>query len=105
NLSKDDVVIFISQSGETTETTEAAMITKKLGIKTICITTATKNRLSSLCDVTIKTTGMNDNIEISPTTLKVSQMFAIDTLFLNLIKEDKGKYNDLLVKNGYIKNR
>lgn len=105
NLTKDDVVIFISQSGETAETTEAAMITKKLGIKTICITTATKNRLSSLCDISIKTTGMNDNIEISPTTLKVSQMFAIDMLFLNLIKEDKDKYNELLVKNGYIKNR
>lgn len=101
-LGKDDVVLFISQSGETRETIEAAEIAKSNDIKTICITAATKNHLSSLCDITIKTAGINDNIETSPTTLKVSQMFAIDMLFLNIIKDDKEKYNELLIKNGQV---
>ena len=100
NLGEDDVVIFFSQSGETRETIEAAEIARDRGVKTICITAAAKNRLSSICHITIKTAGINDNIEASPTTLKVSQMFAIDMLFLSIIKEDKEKYNELLLKNG-----
>ncbi len=50
---KDDVVIFISNSGETAEVLAILPQIKKLGVKTIAIVGNMKSSLSSGCDVAL----------------------------------------------------
>lgn len=52
-VTKDDVVIVISTSGETEETTRLAPLLKKIGAKTIAMTGNKKSTLAKSCDVAL----------------------------------------------------
>ena len=52
-IRKNSLYIFISQSGETSDTLQAAKLIKNLGGKTLCITNAENSTLWNLCDYRI----------------------------------------------------
>lgn len=52
-VTKNDVVILISTSGETEETTRLAPLLKKIGVKTIAMTGNKKSTLAKSCDVVL----------------------------------------------------
>jgi arabinose-5-phosphate isomerase len=52
-VTRDDVVILISSSGETEETTRLLPFLKKIGCKTVAMTGGVKSALARHCDVTL----------------------------------------------------
>lgn len=52
-VTKDDVVIVISTSGQTEETVRLAPLLKKIGVKTIAMTGNPKSALAKSCDVVL----------------------------------------------------
>lgn len=52
-ITKNSLYIFVSQSGETSDTLSALKMIKKEGVKTLCITNAENSSMWALCDYKI----------------------------------------------------
>lgn len=92
NLGKGDVLICISQSGDSIDIIKAAHLAKEQGASVIAITKLGKNKLTSSSDVVLKTAGMSSNYEYCATTLKVAQLCITDMLYINILKSDVNRF-------------
>lgn len=85
-LSKTDTAVFISHSGSTKDTIEAAKQAKKSGAKTIVITRFKKSPLTEYSDLTLLC-GSNDEVltgnEIS---IEIVQLYLIEVLYREVCK-------------------
>ncbi len=76
-----DVVIFISNSGETKEIILAALAAKDNKTKTICVVKAGKSTLVNIADVALYTSALEGEFRSAAMTSRISQMALIDALF------------------------
>lgn len=83
NLSRDDLVIGISTSGETRETIKLLEIANLKGINTIGITRYGKSTLSRLSKYSLYTSkGIETPFRSAATASRISQLYVIDVLFM-----------------------
>jgi DNA-binding MurR/RpiR family transcriptional regulator len=84
----EDLIIIISESGETDEIKMAINACKQLNITILAITDRRKNTLSEAAAVTINTVIYSTNEKFNVLRLRISQMFVIDLVILSLFKSD-----------------
>lgn len=94
-FTSDDLVILISDSGETKEVIKTAMIAKNNNTPIIAMTKGSKNKLHSLANITLKTVDFLTNSRLSATTIRCSQLCLIDMIYLNLFKSNFDLYYNL----------
>ncbi|WP_025725143.1 MurR/RpiR family transcriptional regulator [Acholeplasma granularum] len=94
-LNPDTVVISYTFSGETKEIVKASELAKKSGCKVIGITNYEKSAISNLSDVTLYTSGYEQNLQGGVLSSKISQLFISDVLITrcSLLNEEKSLEN------------
>lgn len=88
-LSRDDVVIAISKSGETKEIVELLPMFKRLGLKLICITGAPDSTLGKASDVVLDTSVKEEAcpLNLAPTASSTAALAMGDALAITLFKK------------------
>ncbi len=81
NLTKDDIAVIISYSGETNEILDVAKLCQQVGTKIISITRYSNNTLSELADVKLKTTSIGNSIRSVASGAQIAQLNMIDILY------------------------
>ena len=99
NLGKNDLLILISDSGETREIIEAAKLTKQNKTRIISITKFTKNKLHAYSDFILKTASFDINLRLDATTSRITQFTIIDMIFINILKTDFSKYKEIITNS------
>ena len=94
NLSTNDVVLLISETGETREIIKAARICKNRNITVIGITRFSNNTLSKYLNYTLFTCNDLSDSRLNAMTIRCSQLFIIDMLVLNILKCNIKKYGN-----------
>lgn len=81
-----DVVILISNSGETAEVLNLLPILKKIGCRLICITAGKGSRLAQMCDVALvyEYEKEADHLNLAPTTSALLTLVIGDALAVTL---------------------
>ena len=94
-LNKDDLVIAISQSGETADTLEAVKIAKKQGIKTLGIINVKESSIAREVDEVIYTVA-GPEIAVATTKAYFAQVLVLSYIAYTLSKEDNKEINKFL---------
>ncbi len=89
---EQDLVIIISESGETDEIKMAINACKQLNVPILAITDRRKSTLSEAAVVNINTVIYSTNEKFNVLRLRISQMFVIDLVVLTLFKSDLEYY-------------
>jgi len=89
NMSSQDCIVAISNSGESSRLLKQIEEAKKKGIKVIAITNHSESPLALLADYHIKTTFRQRVLQSEYYFSRVAAMSVIELLFLLLIVEDK----------------
>lgn len=76
-----DIIIFISNSGETEEIVLAALAAKENKAKTISIVKAGKSSLADITDIVLYTSALEGEFRSAAMTSRISQMAIVDALF------------------------
>lgn len=87
-LSKEDVAVAISWSGETKDVVEAAKMAKSQGATVISITQYGKNRLSQCADIAFQLTSPETSIRIGAMGSRIAQLILIDILFCSIVSKE-----------------
>lgn len=97
----DDLVIGISQTGETIEVIESMRNAKLRGAKTIAITNNDKTEITKYADYTL-VNGYNETIsDTGSFSERISQLFIIELLYQGILSRNKDKaikLKDLTIK-------
>lgn len=96
-LNRDDIVIGISQSGETADTLRALRFAKERGLKILAVTNVVGSAITRLADKSI-IMGAGPEIGVAATKTFASQVATLDYLVLNLAKSHGFDVNSLLDK-------
>ncbi len=92
---KNDLIVGISQSGETKEVVDALKNAKKRGTKTIAITNNDNTEITKYADY-ILINGFKDKIfETGSFSERISQLFIIELLYLGVLSRNKSKSTKL----------
>lgn len=83
-LSKEDLCVEISQSGETLEVIELAQMVKNQGCRLVAITGYGKNALANLSDVVFLVNAVEPKIRIGATSSRLAALIIADLLLLYL---------------------
>lgn len=86
-LSKGDVAFGISYSGETPETIDAIRCAKENGATTISLTKYGANKLSSLTDIQLFSSSLEEGMRRGDFASRIAQLHLIDILFVGLVSE------------------
>ena len=88
----EDLVILISESGETPEILQTARIAQSHGVPVISMTRAVKNKLYDCSDLILRTVNRMSRTRLETMTMRCSQLCLIDMIYLNLFKTDYSRY-------------
>lgn len=102
---KDTVLFLISESGETHEVIKAASIAKERGVPIIAMTRMSKNPLHGYADLLLKTVAFETQTRLNITTMRCSQLYLIDALYLNIMKSNFTKYNKIIARSEVLSDR
>lgn len=91
-----DLVILISESGETPEILQAAKIAQACHVPIISMTRAVKNKLYDYSDIILRTVNRMSQTRLETMTMRCSQLCLIDMIYLNLFKTDYELYLNAL---------
>lgn len=86
-LTHDDVVIIVTHSGKSFEIMEAIRLIKQNGAKLIVITANKNIAIKDLADCCIFYESRNSMLETSSITTKLTQIFIIDLIYTQIVKE------------------
>lgn len=86
-LTHDDVVIIVTHSGKSFEIMEAIRLIKQNGAKLIVITANKNIAIKDLADCCIFYESCNSMLETSSITTKLTQIFIIDLIYTQIVKE------------------
>jgi DNA-binding MurR/RpiR family transcriptional regulator len=92
NLTESDVAIAISYSGETLETIDALRCAKESGATTVSLTKYGPNTLSSLADITLTLSSLEEGMRRGDMASRMAQLHVIDILFMGLVSESFDEY-------------
>jgi DNA-binding MurR/RpiR family transcriptional regulator len=98
-LTKQDVAVGISYSGETSHTIAAMREAKEAGALTISITKYGSNKLKELADISLSISSMESSIRSAATSSRISQLNAIDILFTAVAAKDFNQSADYLKRS------
>lgn len=87
NLTKGDVAIGISYSGETTETIAALKCASEHGATTISLTKFGTHTLTSLADICLFTSTLEEGMRRGDMASRIAQLHVIDILFVGLLSQ------------------
>lgn len=85
-IQKEDIVIMISNSGETAEVLSLLPTLNKIGVKKIVITSRIESTLAKVCDVSLSYKYLNeaDHLGVAPTTSSTITLVIGDALAATL---------------------
>ncbi|MEH2960152.1 MurR/RpiR family transcriptional regulator [Candidatus Merdisoma sp. JLR.KK006] len=92
----EDLVILISESGETPEILQAAKIAQNHLVPVISMTRAVKNKLYDYSDIILRTVNRMSRTRLETMTMRCSQLCLIDMIYLNLFKTDYERFLNAL---------
>ena len=98
NCEVGDVLIVLSESGETRDLVNFAKLARKKGMSVISITRSAANTIQSLSNVNFKVMEYGARTFLRSCMLRLSMNCIVDALFLNLIKLDYSDYRTRSVK-------
>lgn len=102
---KNSLVFLISESGGTREVIKAAQIAKEKDIPIIAMTRITKNPLHSYADLLLRTVSFETETRLNVTTMRCSQLYLIDILYLNILKSNFNKFNKTIERSEKLSDR
>ncbi len=102
---KDTVLFLISESGETREVIKAASIAKEHDMPIIAMTRMAKNTLHSFADLILKTVSFETETRLNVTTMRCSQLYLIDALYLNIMKSNFNKFSKMIERAELLSDR
>ncbi|TKB47459.1 MurR/RpiR family transcriptional regulator [Thalassotalea mangrovi] len=102
-FSSDDLVICISESGNTSDVVAVAKLAKKRGAQVITITNYSDNQLMKSADVKLYTVAEQSSIRLSSIISRTSQEFVIDLLFIALTQASRGARKSVEESNKAVK--
>lgn len=97
-LTKDDVAVGVSYSGETSQVISAIRHAKEAGAITIGITKYGSSSLAELVDIQLATSSTESNIRSAATSSRISQLNVIDILYTGVAALDYEQSVSLLSK-------
>lgn len=80
-LDPRDVVVLISNTGETKEVIQAAILAKESGAKIVSIVKVGRSSVGEMSDVVLYTSALEGDFRSAAMTSRISQMSVIDALF------------------------
>ncbi len=86
-ITPDSLYIFVSQSGETSDTLKALNIIKEQGVKTMCITNSKDSTMWKLCDYKILSDAGEEK-SIASTKALTAQIFCSILVMLKLVSQN-----------------
>lgn len=95
----EDLLILISETGETREIVKLAKIAGVHKTPVIAITRLAKNRLLKLADYALYTCNDLSDSRLNATTIRCSQLLVIDMLILNILKSNFKKYREYIIES------
>lgn len=98
-LSKGDVAIFISNSGNTVEILDALDIAQKNGATSIAITKYSKSELSDKADILLSISTPEISIRSGAMGSRIAMLTVIDILFAGVASADYGQVKKYLSKS------
>ncbi len=87
-LEKDDVVMVVSQSGDTRELLQAVQVAKERGARIVCITNDNASPLSKNADLSIFSPARGGPLLGQNAVARIIQLNLLDTLFIAIILQD-----------------
>ncbi|WP_408009552.1 MurR/RpiR family transcriptional regulator [Pseudalkalibacillus sp. A8] len=97
-LTKQDVIVFISHSGTNKDLLEVLDVAKQNKVKTIGITTLAKSPMGQKVDVPLFTTSEETDYRSEALASRIAQLSIIDALYVNVMMKTKDKSQDSLNK-------
>lgn len=97
-MKEGDLVISISHSGETDEIIKTVMLAKDNNAKIISITENVESRLKELSDVNLVYVSGETVLETGSISSKLAQIFLIDLVYTQVVKEKAGEAVEWKVK-------
>ncbi|NHN29796.1 MurR/RpiR family transcriptional regulator [Paenibacillus agricola] len=91
SLTMGDVAIGISYSGETAETIAALKCASENGATTISLTKFGSHTLSSLADICLFTSTLEEGMRRGDMASRIAQLHVIDILFVGLLSQQFGE--------------
>ncbi|WP_106768564.1 MurR/RpiR family transcriptional regulator [Paenibacillus faecalis] len=91
-LTSNDAAIAISYSGETPETIDALSCAKNAGAFTISITSYRSSVLSSLSDIALYSSSLEEGMRRGDMASRIAQLHIIDILFMGMASRDFSTY-------------
>lgn len=91
-FASNDLVILVSETGETGEIIKIAKICNNHNVPVLAITRLAKNRLLKLADYAIYTCNDLSDSRLNATTIRCSQLWVIDMITLNILKQNYTEY-------------
>ena len=92
---KEDVIIGISQTGETREVIDSLQSAKIRGAKTIAITNNDKTEITKYADYVLLNGFNEELLETGSFSERISQLFIIELLYLGVLSKNKDKAMEL----------
>lgn len=89
-LTKDDVLVCISHSGETEDIIKAINIAKANDAKVISVTKNCNSQISKLSDISLSYVSNETIFETGSMYSKLAQMFILDLIYTQLVKDMGG---------------
>ncbi len=89
---ESDVIVILSESGETRDLINFAKMAKKRGMFVITITKASKNTLQTIADKNLRIADYGLRTFLRNSVLRISVLSILDMLFLNLVKKNFNFY-------------
>ena len=94
-MHQDDIILAISHSGNTDEVIETVHLAKQQGAKIIALTENYNSPLLQVADVFLTYQSNETTFETGSVTSKLAQMFMLDLIYTEMIKE---QFDDVLEK-------
>lgn len=97
-ITKDDVLLVVSSSGNTSQLIDFAVKAKGVGAKTMLLTSNVKSTLKSLCDITIQIgceLKQVNNILPLGGRFELSALVFLDSLIIEIMKDNNLTNEDL----------
>lgn len=97
-----DVIVILSESGETRDLINFAKLAKMRGMHVITITKLSRNTLQEIADKNLKIADYGMRTFLRNSVLRISVLSILDMLFLNLVKRDFERYENEATRLRYM---
>ncbi len=84
NIKNGDLAFGVSNSGQTTATTDALALAKEMGAKTACITSFPDSLITKICDCPIVISSDEIQYPIEAISSRIAQISALDSIVISL---------------------